>query len=531
MPSIVPLHQQLYHAAQVRDFDRLAIEQHALPGIVLMKRAAQAMWHVAQARWPTARHYVVLCGGGNNGGDGFLFAALAVSRNSQVTVIHTRTADQLRGDAERAWRALQASQSQSSGEVHFVLASEQNAAVEVIGEADLVVDCLLGTGLNQSVRPLEKALIQSINRSTVPVLAADLPSGLNSDSGAEMGVAVQADCTVSFVALKLGLFTASGPQCCGDLVFTNLGIPAAVFRTSLPAACLLDLRELQTLTPTRQANAHKGRHGHTLVIGGDTGMGGAIILAARAALYSGSGLVSVATRAQHVGPCLSQQAELMVHAVRHSEDLQPLLTRCTSVVIGPGLGQSSWSRGLLHAVLRAPFSGPMVLDADALNLVAAENWQSLLIGKQVLTTPHPGEAARLLACTNAEVQADRLGSVRALQQQLGGHSLLKGAGTLLCDDQGEVTLCGYGNAGMAAGGTGDVLSGVIGALLAQGLGSAQALQLGACLHSAAADQLREQTGTTVGMTASELIPVIRRFLNPPCDLPGPRVAVFDQERR
>ncbi|MFK8019666.1 MAG: NAD(P)H-hydrate dehydratase [Pseudomonadales bacterium] len=519
----VPLHRRLYRADQVREFDRVAIEQYELPGLLLMKRAAAAMLGIAQQHWPSAQKYIVLCGGGNNGGDGYLFALLAAEQKLQVTVIYTKEPNALKGDAARAWQRAQ------QHSVNMLSASDQALVEASLAGADLIIDCLLGTGLSQTVRPQEQRIIGLINECALPVLAADIPSGLASDTGEVMGAAVSASVTVTFVAAKMGLCTASGPACCGRLYLSRLGIPDPVYTNASASslqrsnsespANVLHLPALSELIPRRRSDAHKGKHGHTLVVGGDLGMGGAVILAARAALYCGSGLVSVATRAEHVSALLAKQAELMVHAVRGGAECLPLLENCSAIVIGPGLGQSSWSRDLLHTVLRHNSSSfgqpaaPLLLDADALNLIAAHGWQPLLQNRPVISTPHPGEAARLLASAAATVQADRCGSVKKLQEMLGGVVLLKGAGTLLCSEQAEISLCPYGNAGMSVGGMGDVLSGVIGALCAQGLLINEAAQLGACLHSAAADLAAEELGGMIGLSASELLLPLRALLN------------------
>jgi len=525
MPINVPLHRRLYRADQVREFDRVAIEHHELPGLLLMKRAASAMLALAQQHWPAAQKFIVFCGGGNNGGDGYLFALLAAEQKLQVTVIYTREPNELKGDASKAW---QLARQHSVKRVSFADQALVNAALD---SADVIVDCLLGTGLSQTVRPQEQRIIGLINDSCLPVLAADIPSGLGSDTGAIMGAAVCASVTVTFVAAKIGLCTASGPACCGQLYLSRLGIPDPVYNNASTGSLqpplpypespvdILYLPALSEHIPRRRSDAHKGKHGHTLIIGGDLGMGGAVILAARAALHCGSGLVSIATRAEHVSALLAQQAELMVHAVSGGAECTPLLENCTAIVIGPGLGQSSWSRDVLHTVLRQNSSSsgqppaPLLLDADALNLIAAHGWQPLLQNRPVIATPHPGEAARLLVANTATVQADRCRSVKNLQEMLGGVVLLKGAGTLLCSEHAEISLCPYGNAGMSVGGMGDVLSGVIGALCAQGLALNSAVQLGACLHSAAADLAVEELGGMIGLCASELVLPLRTLLN------------------
>ncbi len=494
------IEKQLYAAEQVRAIDRYAIDRLGVPGIVLMKRAAQALLSRAQQCWPDVERLVVFCGGGNNGGDGYLFAGLAKARQLNVVLVAGSDPERLRGDARLAMDfAVQ------SG-VTIVPAANRPE----LTESDLVVDALLGTGLQDEVRADTAQLIRAINESPAAVLAADIPSGLNSDTGQIMGLAVQAEQTVTFVGLKAGLLTGAGRACCGEIVFAGLGIDAAAYQQPARAR-LLDWPELQASLPRRAADAHKGRHGHVLIIGGDSGLGGAVLMAGRAAMRCGAGLVSIATRAEHVSACLATQPELMVRAVDGMNDLQPLLQSASCIVIGPGLGQSSWGEQLLYCVLREAGDRPLVVDADALNLLAARRWTDRLGQLNAVCTPHPGEAARLLNTRTNTIQYDRFAAVAELATKLSACVLLKGSGTLIAG-AGETTLCPYGNPGMASGGMGDVLSGVIAALCAQGLTVQQAAQVGACAHAIAADRLAAEFGP-LGMAATDLIAVIRGLLN------------------
>lgn len=281
----------------------------------------------------------------------------------------------------------------------------------------------------------------------------------------------------------------------------------------------LSLESLRPLLRPRAADSHKGDYGHVLVVGGDHGMGGAVLLAGEAAARSGAGLTSVATRPEHVPALIARRPELMARGIGGSEELQPLLERASVLVLGPGLGQAPWSLDCLRLALgHAATRGlPVVLDADALNALSRDPnlFPQALFGKCLLT-PHPGEAARLLACSREAINADRAAAVRELQRKFGGAALLKGAGTLVCYPQGarvQVASCAHGNPGMASGGMGDVLSGVLGALLAQGYTLADALRLGVCVHSRAADLAAAAEGQR-GLLATDLLPHIRHLLNP-----------------
>ncbi|MET0379358.1 MAG: NAD(P)H-hydrate dehydratase [Spongiibacteraceae bacterium] len=496
MPPALP--EFLYDTAGVRALDRYAIDRCGIPGAQLMLRAGRAAFAQLLQRWPEPAHIHVLCGTGNNGGDGFVMAALAQQRGLPVSVWQVGAAARIQGDALLA-REFAVREGVS------ILSFAEEAFAEAASSAGVVVDALLGTGLSGEVRAEFVAAIDAINGCGLPVLAADIPSGLCSDSGRVLGCAVRADLTVSFIGLKQGLFTGAGPECCGDVVYTDLGVPDEVFARVAPTSRLLQLESLQGLLPPRARAAHKGHFGHMLVVGGDSGMAGAALMASVAAGRVGAGLVSCATRAEHVAALVTRAPEVMALGVRSGSELQPALARASVVVIGPGLGQAAWGEQLLAAVLRS--DKPLVIDADALNLLARRS----AVRANWILTPHPGEAARLLGVNNADVQADRFAAARALQQKFGGAVVLKGAGTLVATAAG-VGIAPYGNPGMASGGMGDVLSGVLGALLAQGLTVDQAAAFGVCLHGRAGD-LAALDGGERGLLATDLLPHLRRLVN------------------
>lgn len=485
--------EALYTAQQTRALDRCAIDEHGIPGITLMSRAANAAFDSLINTWGDPECVQVLCGTGNNGGDGFLIADLAHKRGIRTQVLQVGDADKIGGDA--------------------LLAREQALAngVEILGFEEgavmplgVIVDALLGTGLGGDVRGHYVEAIDEINAAGAAVLAVDIPSGLCSDTGRVLGRAVRADLTVSFIGLKRGLFTLDAMDYTGELQFADLGVPAQVYQQVPTDTYRLELEILLEMQAPRPATAHKGLYGTVLVVGGDYGMAGAAALAAEAALRCGAGLVRVATRPEHVAALVARAPEIMARGVESGEDLQPLLESADVLVVGPGLGQSPWSEYLFRAAMDS--GKPMVLDADGLNLLAAGRSGSR---PGLIITPHPGEAARLLSCSNAQIQADRFAACRALQEQTGAVAVLKGNGTLIADAQ-QLLLSDYGNPGMASGGMGDVLSGVIGSLLAQGVEPLQAAALGVCLHGAAADIAAEEGMR--GLLASDLMPWLRELL-------------------
>jgi len=486
--------QPLYSAAQLRELDRLAIEVAGIPGYTLMTRAAEACWAVMLSQWPDARRVAVFCGAGNNGGDGFVIARLALEANRQVRLYQLGDPARMPEDARMAREAFIS----AGGQVQPFVAKTPI-------EAELVVDALLGTGVDRPVGGLWREAIEAINAAAAPVLAVDIPSGLRADTGSVAGVAVQADQTVTFIGRKAGMTTGAAGDYCGAIHFADLGVPAEILSEVPVTALLLHRPPLGALAAPRLRNTHKGHYGHVLVIGGDHGMTGAARLAGEAALRSGAGRVTIATRPEHAALIAAACPELMCHGVTSARQLRSLLDTATVVLIGPGLGRSEWARSLLAVVLET--SQPRVIDADALNCLAG---QALPCERQVLT-PHPGEAARLLGQTAADVQADRLAAARAISAQYGGTAVLKGAGTLIQPPAGIPRVCAAGNPGMASAGSGDVLAGVIAALMAQGLHTDAAAVAGVCVHACAGD-IAARAGER-GMMARDITAALRTVLN------------------
>ncbi|MCQ4294029.1 NAD(P)H-hydrate dehydratase [Pseudomonas stutzeri] len=480
----------LYTAAQVRELDARLIAA-GTPGFELMQRAAHAAWRALRRRWPETGVVTVLAGRGNNAGDGYLLAALAQRAGWQVAVLAAGDPQALQGDA-----ALALAEAQACG----VAIGPWHADAPLQG---VLVDALLGTGISGDVREPYVAAIEAINASGLPVLAIDLPSGLCADTGHVLGHAVRADLSVTFIGLKLGLFTGDGPDRVGTLVFDDLQADPQIVSQVESAAVRLDRPMLAQVAP-RSPVAHKGSFGQVLVIGGDLGTGGAALLSAEAALRCGAGMVTLATRPEHVTASLVRRPEIMCSGVESTYGLTALVERADVLVVGPGLGQTPWGRSLLS--LTAQRDLPQVWDADALNLLAAG---AVELPAGSVITPHPGEAARLLQCSVGEVQADRPAAARALARRYACVALLKGAGTLIAAANGRLALCDRGHPAMAGAGLGDVLAGVIGALLAQDLTPFDAACLGAWLHAASGERLGEQGR---GLAASDLIPVIRQLL-------------------
>ena len=478
----------------MRELDYRAVQDAGIPAAELMQRAGRAAWQLLTVQWPGAQRILVLCGAGNNAGDGYVVATLALMAKRRVTVLTL-------GDSAKLPAAAAEMRS-----IFLKTGGVERAFDGKLPEADAVVDGLLGTGLDRPLAGPWLEAVQLLNASRLPVLALDIPSGLDADTGAEQGASVRAAVTVTFIGLKSGLFTGAGPECVGQLRFDDLGLPGSMYAGLLPRARRLRSTAMREhLLPRRPRNAHKGDFGHVLIVGGDHGMGGAARLAAESALRCGAGLVSIATRREHVQPLLSALPEAMAHGVESPGDLAPLLAKASVVVVGPGLGQGEWSRAMLPHALSSPL--PLVVDADALNLLARaprkrEHW---------VLTPHPAEAGRLLETDTSAVQSDRYAAVEDLAGRYNAVAVLKGAGSLVAAP-GELTaVCTAGNPGMAAPGMGDLLTGVIAALVAQHLPLADAARAGVYLHAAAGDLAARQGER--GMLARDLLEPLRQLVN------------------
>ena len=490
----------LYTAAQCRALDRTAIQYFGIPGFKLMQRAGHAAFVVLLETWPDIDSLTLMCGGGNNGGDGFVMAVLAHQKGLDVQVVCVGDPgfeQRLTGEALQAWEWM------SDIGIDTELYTR---GMPLTG--DLIVDAILGTGLGGDVRGLAQEAIEQVNRTEQPVLAVDIPSGLCSDTGAVLGCAVNAQATVTFIGVKQGLLTHDAVDYVGELHFDALKIPEEVYEQVPVNAFRTCEADRQELLPRRARSSHKGRNGRLLIVGGDLGMGGAALMAAEAAARSGAGLISLVTRPAHVPAALVRVPEVMTHGVTSVGALAPLLEQADVVVAGPGLGQNAWGQQMLQAVVTC--GKPLVLDADALNLLCQWGIERFRRDDWVLT-PHPGEAARLLACSIEELQRDRFAGIQHLQSRCGGSVILKGAGSLITNGD-AMYLCNKGNPGMAAGGMGDVLSGIIGALRAQGLSPVDAARIGVYLHAMAADKVAGKQGER-GMVATDLVDQLPYVIN------------------
>lgn len=450
-----------------------------------MRRAGAASFAALRRRWPTARGIAVVCGPGNNGGDGWVVANLAQEAGLAPVVCAIGDMNTLGADAAAARSAALAA------------GVEVRPDLSAVGSSELIVDALFGIGLTRAAEGEYRFAIDAMNATARPILAIDVPSGLNADTGASPGSVVNAEATITFIGLKSGLVTGMAADYVGALEVDTLGIPGAVFDSVTARGQRHSYADLRSLLPVRRRAAHKGDFGHVLIIGGAPGYAGAGRLAAEAALRSGAGLVSAAVHPDCAGLLNLGRPEIMTHAVADARGLAALLERASVVAVGPGLAQTAWSVELFAAVRDTAL--PLIVDADALNLLARDPQHR----NDWCLTPHPGEAARLLGFTSAsEINADRYAAAAALIARYGGVTVLKGAGSLVSGD-GRLEVIAGGNPGMASGGMGDVLTGIVAGLVGQGLGLFDAARTGAALHAAAGDTAA-QAGAR-GLLASDQI--------------------------
>jgi NAD(P)H-hydrate epimerase len=514
-------------AAEMRRADRRATERYGMPSLLLMENAGRgAADALERLLGPVGgRRVVVVCGKGNNGGDGFVVARHLLGRGARVSAWIAGRAGEVEGAARVNLDALQragetvAEAPEAGGEAFTRLAAE-------LGAADVVVDALLGTGVHGAATGPVAEAIQAINAAATagrPVCALDLPSGLPSDGEPPAGPVVRAALTVTFGLPKLGLVLPAGAAHAGRVEIADLGVPRAWLAEGIPAG-LLEAADVRDALPLRPADAHKGRYGHLLVVAGSVGKTGAAVLSCLGALRSGTGLVTCATASSQQPVVAAQLREAMTEPLPETgartisakavERVVELLARMDAVALGPGIGLDPETQAAVQALVR-DVERPMVVDADALTALAGRVELCRDAPAPRLLTPHPGEAARLLGASIADVQNDRIASARRLAAESGAVVALKGARTVVAAPDGRVALNPTGNPGMATGGTGDVLTGIAGGLLAQGAGPAAALHAAVYLHGLAGDlaaETRGQAGLVAGDVAASLPAAIRRVL-------------------
>ncbi len=500
-------------AAEMRRMDTLTIERFGVPGAVLMERAGTGAAAILLDRFPHIRKHgvVVLAGKGNNGGDGFVVARVLKKRRVRVEVVLAAPPSAIRGDALVKLKAWQ----RAGGKAQQVTAERLEPLARALGRAGCVVDALFGTGLAGEVTGLPAELIAMVNAAGLPTVALDIPSGLDADRGVPLGTAIEAELTIAFAAPKIGTLVHPGARYAGEVAVVDIGIPDEAVREVGPKIEAVAAADAARMLRPRDPEAHKGSHGHLAIIAGGLGKTGAAILAARAATRAGAGLVTVGCPAVVLPTIANGILEAMTFPLPddgagglafdapHAYDA--LLDGKRAALVGPGIGTNAGREALVRALVTTR-SLPLVIDADGLNCLAAIGPRHArpANGAPMILTPHPGEMARLTPQATDEIQHDRLAAARNAAASYDAVVVLKGARTITAAPDGRAWINLSGNPGLAAGGTGDVLAGMIGALLAQGYAAEEAASLGVFLHGHAADRIAARRGM-IGLVASDII--------------------------
>ena len=511
---------ELVTAAEMRELDRAAIEERSIPSIRLMENAGQAVVRAMERLFAPlhGKTVTIVAGKGQNGGDGFVVARLLRRKRCKARVALLCSPSSLKGDAATNLRRFQ----KAGGRCQAVdtEAALTRVLAPLLPASDLLVDAIFGTGLNAPVTGIPASAITLMNASGRPIIAIDLPSGLNGDTGAVWGTAITAALTVTLARPKRGLYLGVGPNHTGLIRVADIGIPADLIAAAKIPVMLLQAADIRPWLPTRPRTAHKGTFGHAGIIAGSAGKTGAAAMAAMAALRVGTGLVTVAAPRSVSDALEAKLLEAMTCPVPETEArtlskqaLEPLLAFAadkTALAIGPGIGTHPETQALVHNLL-VEAKRPMVLDADGLNAVAGHTDMLGRASGPLILTPHPGEMARLLETTPAEIQRDRLGAASRLARERNVCVVLKGAGTIVAAPDGRLAVNSTGNPGMATAGTGDVLTGILAGLLAQGLPVWEAACAGVYLHGLAGDLAASEQGEA-GLIAGDVIRAVPRAI-------------------
>ncbi|HEX2227601.1 MAG TPA: NAD(P)H-hydrate dehydratase [Candidatus Binatia bacterium] len=498
-------------AEQMRDMDRLTIHEHGVPSLTLMERAGERITEAILENFGSAaaKGVLIVAGKGNNGGDGFVVGRLLKKRRIPCEVVLLAERAELSADAAHNCRAFE----DLNGKVFEIKPGALAILSERLGGKGLLVDAILGTGIKSEVRGLYAEAISLMNASGVPIVSVDIPSGLDSERGTPLGTAIQAEMTVTLGFAKLGEVIHPGINFTGDLVVADIGIDPAAVAAVAPGIELLTREEVGWLVPRREADTHKGTYGHLLVLAGSRGKTGAAVLACRAALRSGAGLVTLAAPRSLNSIFATLLIEAMTEPLfgdgaEHLEELTPhewlrLLQRKNALVFGPGIGVSDAARSTLRWLLRH-LDIPWVIDADGLNNLALDLDRLKAAKTPPVITPHPGEMARLIGQTTAAVNQDRIGVATEFATRHHCYVVLKGARSIIANPDGKVYINPTGNPGMASGGMGDALAGMLGAFLAQGFTPENAMKLGVFAHGFVGDRVVKEKGE-MGIIASDVI--------------------------
>ena len=500
----------LVTAQTMRELDRAAIGDYGIPGAVLMENAGAGAVRAILEKWPSIRRVAIVSGSGNNGGDGYVIARHLINRGVEAVTFLMADREKIRGDARINLDVL----ARMNAPLASVKSEKDLERLRAgLSAYDLIVDAVFGTGLAKELTGIHAKCVEVLNSANLPICAVDIPSGLCSDTGRPLGCATRADLTCTYGLRKIGQVIYPGAEYVGKLVLVDIGLPRDMVERLAGQNRLLSASYVRGLLPSRKPDAHKGDFGHLLVVAASPGKTGAAAMCAEAAVRSGAGLVTVAVPASLNAILEVKITEAMTLPIADGgsgyiaseawRDMDGAVKRATALAIGPGIATELGTKEFFFELI-AKTKTPMVIDADGLNILATKPTALKKSGARTVLTPHPGEMARLLGISNAEVQADRIGAARMLAEKTGATVLLKGARTIVAAPDGVIAVNPTGNAGMASGGTGDVLTGIIGALLAQGLKPFDAACAGAWIHGRAGDIAALDIGE-ISLKAGDLI--------------------------
>jgi hydroxyethylthiazole kinase-like uncharacterized protein yjeF len=505
----LPSSVALYSTQQITEIEQSYANNISGSTFPLMQRAGRAAFNLLQRKWPEAKKILIVTGKGNNAGDGFVLARLAVESRFKVTLCALVEPLETSGDALTAWHEI------PHRAIHLLPVNQLR-----FSEFDLIVDAMLGTGIKGPLREPFHSVIKHINGNKVPVLALDIPTGVEADTGFVNSEAVKATSTITFVGHKRGMYTGDAALYRGQVWLDSLQIPETIFDQHTFHLSSQNWHSTMHKLKPRSVVAHKGNFGHTIIIGGAEGMAGAAVLASTSAAKSGSGLTSAWTGENAAAALNHITPEVMAKATEVSdieEQLNQIAEKEVTLVVGPGLGKNDWAQHWVDSISARPrlCEANQIWDADALNLLAElDSRHPNLYNSHRILTPHPGEAARLLNTTVDNIARDRFAAAHSIATRYGGVCILKGAGTIISDEKGFQVVCAVGNPGMASGGMGDVLAGLVGGLLAQKYSLMDAAVLAVSIHGEAADRAAGPKMRYRGLLAKDLLNHFAALLNP-----------------